>query len=102
MENEDKKELRSSDWIGRTGKDGFVYRAWMKNQGILQYEFNNKPVIGIFNTWSKLMPCNGHFRELAASVKKRIWERIWIFYGENRGARLLGIPINRTPIYYGF
>lgn len=27
-------KLRSSNWFGCTGKDGFAYRAWMKNQGI--------------------------------------------------------------------
>lgn len=46
----------------------------MKNQGIPDYEFNNKPVIGICNTWSELTPCNGHFRELAESVKKGVYE----------------------------
>lgn len=67
-------ELRSRKWFGRTGKDGFIYRAWMKNQGIPDYEFNNKPVIGICNTWSELTPCNAHFRELAESVKRGIYE----------------------------
>jgi L-arabonate dehydrase len=67
-------KLRSSEWFGRTGKDGFIYRAWMKNQGIPDYEFNGKPVIGICNTWSELTPCNGHFRELALSVKRGIYE----------------------------
>jgi L-arabonate dehydrase len=66
--------LRSSHWFGRSGKDGFIYRAWMKNQGIPDYEFNNKPVIGICNTWSELTPCNAHFRELAESVKRGIYE----------------------------
>src|SRR4028118_732418 len=66
--------LRSSNWFGRKGKDGFIYRAWMKNQGIPDYEFNNKPVIGICNTWSELTPCNAHFRELAESVKRGIFE----------------------------
>ena len=66
--------LRSSQWFGRSGKDGFIYRAWMKNQGIPDYEFNNKPVIGICNTWSELTPCNAHFRELAESVKRGIYE----------------------------
>lgn len=74
MEENKKAPLRSSNWFGRTGKDGFIYRAWMKNQGIPDNEFNGKPVIGICNTWSELTPCNGHFRELAASVKKGIWE----------------------------
>ncbi|GGW27504.1 IlvD/Edd family dehydratase [Arenibacter certesii] len=69
-----KTRLRSSDWFGRSGKDGFIYRAWMKNQGIPDSEFNGKPIIGICNTWSELTPCNGHFRELAESVKKGIWE----------------------------
>ena len=66
------KKLRSSAWFGRKGKDGFIYRAWMKNQGIPDQEFNNKPVIGICNTWSELTPCNAHFRELAESVKRGI------------------------------
>jgi dihydroxy-acid dehydratase len=68
------KKLRSSNWFGRKGKDGFIYRAWMKNQGIPDYEFNNKPVIGICNTWSELTPCNGHFRELAESVKRGVFQ----------------------------
>lgn len=67
-------KLRSSNWFGKTGKDGFIYRAWMKNQGIPAYEFENKPVIGICNTWSELTPCNAHFRELAESVKRGILE----------------------------
>jgi L-arabonate dehydrase len=69
-----KKKLRSQQWFGKTGKDGIIYRAWMKNQGIPDYEFQGKPVIGICNTWSELTPCNAHFRELAESVKKGIYE----------------------------
>ncbi|MBX3257185.1 MAG: dihydroxy-acid dehydratase [Chitinophagaceae bacterium] len=69
-----KKQLRSQNWFGKTGKDGFIYRAWMKNQGIPDYEFRGKPVIGICNTWSELTPCNAHFRELAESVKYGILE----------------------------
>ncbi len=66
--------MRSKNWFGKTGKDGFIYRAWMKNQGIPDYEFRGKPVIGICNTWSELTPCNAHFRELAESVKRGISE----------------------------
>jgi L-arabonate dehydrase len=68
------KELRSRAWFGRRGKDGFIYRAWMKNQGIPDYEFNGKPIIGICNTWSELTPCNAHFRDLAESVKRGVLE----------------------------
>ena len=68
------KKLRSQNWFGKKGKDGFIYRAWMKNQGIPDDEFQGKPVIGICNAWSELTPCNAHFRELAESVKRGILE----------------------------
>lgn len=68
------KKLRSQQWFGKKGKDGIIYRAWMKNQGIPDYEFQGKPIIGICNTWSELTPCNAHFRELAESVKRGILE----------------------------
>ncbi len=66
--------LRSEKWFARKGKDGFIYRAWMKNQGIPDDEFTGKPVIGICNTWSELTPCNAHFRELAESVRRGVLE----------------------------
>ena len=68
------KKLRSQNWFGKGGKDGFIYRAWMKNQGLPADEFEGKPVIGICNTWSELTPCNAHFRELAEYVKRGVWE----------------------------
>lgn len=68
------KKFRSQNWFGKTGKDGFIYRAWMKNQGIPSHEFDGRPVIGICNTWSELTPCNAHFRELAESVKRGVSE----------------------------
>jgi dihydroxy-acid dehydratase len=70
-----KKKLRSQEWYGRTGKDGFIYRSWMKNQGLPHHLFEGeKPVIGICNTWSELTPCNAHFRDLAEALKRGIWE----------------------------
>jgi len=71
---DNKKKMRSQNWFGKTGKDGFIYRAWMKNQGYPEDEFEGKPVIGICNTWSELTPCNGHFRVLAEHVKRGVWE----------------------------
>lgn len=71
---EQKSPLRSQQWFGKTGKDGFIYRAWMKNQGIPDDYFQGRPVIGICNTWSELTPCNAHFRELAEFVKKGVIE----------------------------
>jgi L-arabonate dehydrase len=70
----EEKKLRSQGWFGRRGKDGFIYRAWMKKSGIPQHEFDGRPVIGICNTWSELTPCNSHFRELAEHVKRGVYE----------------------------
>lgn len=70
----EQQSLRSRQWFSRDGKDGFIYRAWLKKQGIPAHELEGKPVIGICNTWSELTPCNSHFRELAESVKRGILE----------------------------
>ena len=66
--------LRSAAWFGTEDKNGFMYRSWMKNQGIPDHEFRGKPVIGICNTWSELTPCNAHFRKLAEHVRRGIIE----------------------------
>jgi len=67
-------KLRSTAWFGTTDKNGFMYRSWMKNQGIPDHEFHGKPIIGICNTWSELTPCNAHFRELAERVRRGVFE----------------------------
>lgn len=74
MQNKKTKALRSASWFGSDDKNGFMYRSWMKNQGIPDHHFHNRPVIGICNTWSELTPCNGHLRELAERVKNGIRE----------------------------
>lgn len=68
------KKLRSQAWFGRQDRDGFLYRSWMKNQGWPNDLFQDRPVIGICNTWSELTPCNAHFRDLAEYVKRGVWE----------------------------
>jgi L-arabonate dehydrase len=74
MNDEKKATRRSQNWFGREGKDGFLYRSWMKNQGYPHDLFDGRPVIGICNTWSELTPCNAHLRELADWVKRGVWE----------------------------
>ncbi|GEK74684.1 MULTISPECIES: IlvD/Edd family dehydratase [Halomonas] len=71
---DNKRRLRSAEWFGSADKNGFMYRSWMKNQGIPDHEFQGKPIIGICNTWSELTPCNAHFRKIAEHVKKGILE----------------------------
>ncbi|SNT05527.1 IlvD/Edd family dehydratase [Pseudomonas segetis] len=70
----EKRTLRSAQWFGTADKNGFMYRSWMKNQGIPDHEFQGKPIIGICNTWSELTPCNAHFRKIAEHVKKGVLE----------------------------
>jgi len=71
---EEEKKFRSAAWFGRTDKDGFIHRSWMKNQGFPPDVFDGRPVIGICNTWSELTPCNAHLRTLAERVKRGVWE----------------------------
>jgi dihydroxy-acid dehydratase len=69
-----KKKFRSQEWFGKTDKMGFIYRSWMRNQGLPDHAFDGRPVIGICNTWSEYTPCNAHFREIAEHVKRGVLE----------------------------
>src|SRR5687767_12869267 len=46
----------------------------MKNRGVPQDQFDGRPVIGICNTYSELVPCNSHFRVLAEQAKAGVYE----------------------------
>jgi len=74
MPDTPRKKLRSAQWFGTADKNGFMYRSWMKNQGIPDHEFDGRPIVGICNTWSELTPCNAHFRKIAEHVKRGIYE----------------------------
>ena len=68
------RKRRSAAWFGGEGKNAFMYRSWMKNQGFPDDEFDGRPVIGICNTWSELTPCNAHLRAIADHVKRGVYE----------------------------
>src|SRR5437763_13467464 len=70
----DPETLRSQQWFGRKGRDGFVYRSWLKGKGLPDDQFDGRPVIGICNTFSEMTPCNSHFRTLAEQVKIGVYE----------------------------
>lgn len=74
MPEEQPKKLRSQEWFGKTDKMGFIYRSWMRNQGLPDHVFDGRPIIGICNTWSEFTPCNAHFREIAEYVKRGVYE----------------------------
>jgi L-arabonate dehydrase len=71
---DERRRLRSSFWFGGDGKNAFMHRSWMKNEGLPPHLFDGRPVIGICNTWSELTPCNAHLRELAERVKRGVYE----------------------------
>ncbi len=33
-------KLRSAEWFGKTDRDGFAHRSWMKNQGLPHHLFD--------------------------------------------------------------
>lgn len=72
--SEKKQTFRSQEWFGKTDKMGFIYRSWMRNQGLPDHVFDGRPIIGICNTWSEFTPCNAHFREIAEYVKRGVYE----------------------------
>ncbi len=67
------RTLRSQDWFGRKDKLGFIHRSWMRAEGFSSSVFDNKPVIGICNSWSELTNCNAHLRQVAEAVKRGVW-----------------------------
>jgi dihydroxy-acid dehydratase len=46
----------------------------MRNQGFGDEVFDGRPVIGIANSASELTPCNAHLHEVAAAVKRGVWQ----------------------------
>jgi L-arabonate dehydrase len=71
----DPAQRRSQDWFGGTGRNGFIHRSWMRNQGFAPDVFDGRPVIGIATTWSELTPCNAHLRTVSEAVKRGVWEK---------------------------
>jgi dihydroxy-acid dehydratase len=69
-----KRELRSQRSYGKIDRDGFIHRSWIKATGLPEHVFDGRPIIGIANTWSELVTCQVHLRELAGFVKRGIWE----------------------------
>jgi len=66
-------QLRSQEWFRDPAYYGFARRAWMRAEGFNADVFQNKPVIGICNSWSELNNCNSHLRTVAEAVKRGVW-----------------------------
>jgi L-arabonate dehydrase len=64
--------VRSADWFAAEGRQGFLHRSWIRNEGFGDELFDGRPVIGIANSWSELTPCNAHLRTVAEAVKRGV------------------------------
>src|SRR3954453_1185786 len=65
-------ERRSSKWFDRRDLDGFLHRSWMKATGVDDDSLRGRPLIGICNSWSELVNCNVHLRDVAEAVKRGV------------------------------
>jgi dihydroxy-acid dehydratase len=66
--------LRSARWFGQRDLAGFLHRSSLHAEGISHYSMTDRPVVGICNSWSELVNCNVHFRGLAESVKRGVYQ----------------------------
>jgi dihydroxy-acid dehydratase len=64
--------VRSAGWFAAEGRQGFLHRSWIRNEGFTEELFDGRPVIGIANSWSELTPCNAHLRTVAEAVKRGV------------------------------
>jgi dihydroxy-acid dehydratase len=69
----DRPKLRSREWFSQPTYESFVRRAWMRAEGFSTDVFQDRPVIGICNSWSELNNCNAHLRTVAEAVKRGVW-----------------------------
>jgi len=73
MPENGEKKLRSQEWWIGSSYEHFARRAWFRAEGFGPEVFQNKPVIGICNSWSELNNCNMHLRTVAEAVKRGVW-----------------------------
>jgi len=67
------RKLRSQEWWSGSAYENYARRAWLRAEGFGANVFDNKPVIGICNSWSELNNCNVHLRTVAEAVKRGVW-----------------------------
>ena len=67
------RSLRSQQWWSGKEYYNFSRRAWLRSEGFTADVFQNRPVIGICNSWSELNNCNAHLRSVAEAVKRGVW-----------------------------
>jgi len=73
MPTNTQRKLRSQEWYSGQAYENYARRAWLRAEGFPGDVFQNKPVIGICNSWSELNNCNAHLRTVAEAVKRGVW-----------------------------
>ena len=68
------EEFRSSRWFAPNDVRSFGHRSRAMQMGLDKEDWENKPVIGIINTWSDIQPCHMHFKQRVEDVKKGIYQ----------------------------
>src|SRR5450432_3126966 len=69
----DRRNLRSQGWFAQPTYESLTHRAAIRAEGFTPEVFQNRPVIGICNSWSELNHCNLHLRTVAEAVKRGVW-----------------------------
>ena len=68
------KDLRSYRWFAPNDVRSFGHRSRAMQMGLNKDDWENKPLIGIINTWSDIQPCHIHFKQRVEDVKKGIYQ----------------------------
>src|SRR5262245_61738608 len=74
MPTQSGRPLRSRGWFSGPEYYNFARRAWLRAEGFDHGIFENKPIIGICNSWSELNNCNSGLRDVAEAVKRGVWQ----------------------------
>src|SRR5438067_9605969 len=65
---------RSRDWFDAPGLYGGLRVAALRAQGRTPEAIDDRPIIGICNTWSELTHCNARLRQVAEAVRRGVWQ----------------------------
>jgi dihydroxy-acid dehydratase len=68
------KDLRSSRWFSPNDVRSFGHRSRAMQMGYSKEDWENKPLIGIINTWSDIQPCHTHFKQRVEDVKRGVFQ----------------------------
>lgn len=71
-QSRDPSKLRSHRWFGPDDMRSFGHRSRLKAMGFDDFDYKDRPVVAILNTWSELNTCHSHFRNRAEEVRRGI------------------------------